>query len=477
MTESAIPLPKKILKNFLSLSSGEVIAKALSFFAVAYLARVLKAEGFGTLGFANAVLFFFVFFVHTGIDTFGIREVARDVTGIKVYVNNIITVKLLFSFFAYACLIIFVYFIPQPIQVKKILLIYGLTLFTYTFTLNWVFLGMERMHLIAFCGIIIQLVYASGVFLFIKNQNQILHVPVIQISAEVITLLVYFTVFFKSFGLIRFRLDIPFCKRICVESLPIAFSAIMMGINYNFDLVMLGFIKGREAVGWYNAAYKVVLLILTMVTLYHVCLFPAISQCYKRKKSDIAGLVRNSLRVTTIFALPIGIGGTILAAPIMDIIYGDQYKNGIIPFQLLIWAIVIMIIRANYKITLIAFDRQKDYMMTAIYAALINIILNLILIPRFSLIGAAIATLCAEAVFLIMVYVNMSESVVRIPFLNHLVKPTISAIVMGLALYLSFFTKDINLFMTLFIGMCTYFLALILLKGISLQEIEVFYRK
>ena len=475
MTEAAISLPKRVLKNFLSLSFGEVIARALSFLAVAYLARILGAEGFGALGFASAILVFFIIFVQNGFDTLGIREIAKGIADVKLYVQNIITIKLILSVISYGLLFIFVYFIPQPVKIKKIILLYGLTLFTFTFTLNWVFLGLERMQISAAGVIITQLVYVAGIFLFIKHQDQLLQVPIIKVSAEIVTLLFYLALFRKSFGMIQFRFNFPLWKRIFTEAFPIAFSAIVTGINYNFDLVMLGFMKGAAVVGWYNASYKVVLFILGIVTLYHLGVFPIMSRYYDQQRSDFENLASNSIRVTIIIALPIGIFGTLLAEPVMDIIYGNQYHNGIIPFQVLIWAIAIIIVRTNYKIILITANRQKDYMWLVIYASIINIVLNLILIPPFSLVGAAIATSISEATLLIMVYRKVSKSVIQIPFLSHLIKPAVSAIIMGLPLYL-LSIKETNLFIAVFIGMGIYLSSLILLKTFSLKEIQFLYK-
>ena len=82
---------RRILKNFVSLSFSQIVTKALGLVSVAYLARVLGAEGFGKIGFAQAILAYFMLLVNLGLSTLGTREVARNREEISRYVNNILT--------------------------------------------------------------------------------------------------------------------------------------------------------------------------------------------------------------------------------------------------------------------------------------------------------------------------------------------------------------------------------------------------
>lgn len=472
MAANASPI-QKIIGNLFSLSFGEIVARGLSFLAVSYLARTLGAEGFGLLSFAIVFLSFFVLFTQSGLDTYGVREISKDRDNFKLYAQNIVAVKLIISILAYACLAAIVSFNPQLGEMRGILLIYGLSLFTLSFTLNWVFLGLEKMHVTAVGGVITQLIYVSGVFLFIHGTAQIMQVPAIQVGAEAVVLIFYLVVFFKAFGSMRLQFDLSLWKKMLIVSIPLSLSAIMMGINYNFDLLMLGFLQGAEVVGWYSAAYKVVLLILGMVTLFHLGIFPTIAQYFERSKREFEELIKNTLKATVMLALPIGIIGTLFAPLIIGLIYGSGYENAIVPLQILIWAIVVIIIRTNYKLVLVVADKQKQYLQLIFIASLVNIGLNLLLIPRISLIGAAIATLISETVFLFLIHLYTGRTVINIPA-GFLLRLLIPGIIMGMAAILLVLTTT-NPFIALAGSLACFLLSLLLFRAITFQQVEWIY--
>ena len=201
---------RRILKNFLSLSFAQIITKALGLIVVAYLARVLGTEGFGKIGFAQAILAYFILLVNLGLNTFGTREVAWNREEINRYVNNILTIRLIASIGAFALLAVFVYFIPKPAETKKLILLYGLTIFTFAFTINWLFQGIERMEFIALSQIAGTLINVGLIFFIIKSPQQLLKVPLIQVIAAVVAIGILFFILVKDFSVFKPELNLAF---------------------------------------------------------------------------------------------------------------------------------------------------------------------------------------------------------------------------------------------------------------------------
>jgi O-antigen/teichoic acid export membrane protein len=166
--------------------------------------------------------------------------------------------------------------------------------------------------------------------------------------------------------------------------------------------------------------------------------------------------------------LPLGIGGTLLGKPIMNFIYGAKYLNGVIGFQILIWACVLSFITSIYGFGLIGCDRERRYALGVMVGTICNLCLNFILIPQFSLTGAAIATVAAEGVMFAIMYFEFRK-VINVPFLPYIPKSLLSSILMGCVIYN---LKNINVIIVILIGAAVYTLSLYLLRGITEEDIS-----
>jgi len=457
---------RNVLKNFFSLTFADFFNKALAFLGVAYLARVLRVEGFGKIEFAQAILVYFLLVVNQGLSTFGIREIAKDKTRIKTYADQIITMRLLLSLVSYVLLVVFVLWINQPAEVKRLLLIYGFTFFTFSLTLDWVFQGIEKMEYVALGRIINQVVYVSGLFLLVKSWDQLLRVPIIRVVAAIMGAMILFYTFIKRYGDIKLSYDLNLWKQILKQSIPMGISFVMIQLYYSFDSVMLGFMKGATVVGWYNAAYKIVLLFIGFTSLFGTTIFPVLSRYYKESLTKLSKFVFQSSRLNIFFGLPIAVGGTILSGQIIRFVYGSAYQSSILPLQILIWSIFTVYFNCSFAFCLLACDKQKDYMYSVIAGATVNLILNFMLIPKYSMLGASIATIACEIVTLGLILFYSKKIVKAIPG-NALLKTLGSSTFMGLVLYV----LPGNLLIKVLIGILAYLCAMITLRGVHREDV------
>jgi O-antigen/teichoic acid export membrane protein len=457
---------RRVLKNFASLTFADLFCKALAFLGVVYLARVLGAEGFGRIEFAQAIVVFFLLAANQGITTFGSREIAKEKGDIKTYANHILAMRLLLALISYVFLVVFTLLVGQPAEVKNLLLLYGLALFTFSLTLDWIFQGIEKMEYVALGRMISQMVYVGGLFLLVRSSVQILRVPIINIAAAMFGAVLLLSIFIKSYGDIKLRYDRDLWKRILKQSIPMGVSFILIKIYYTFDTVMLGFIKGEEVVGWYNATYKVVLLFISFANLFGSAIFPVLSRSYKESPSQFQRFVFQFSRVTILIGLPIAVGGTILGGQIIRFVYGPIYQPSIIPLQILIWSVFTVYLNCSFAFSLLACDRQKEYMYSVLAGALINLALNFALIPKYGMIGAGIATITCEVVVLVLILFYSMKVVNIFPGI-HLLKVCGASVFMGLVVFL----LQGGLPLRIFVGILVYLIGIVSLGGIRKEDL------
>lgn len=457
---------RTVSKNFLSLIIADFFNNALAFLAIAYLARVLKADGFGKIQFAQAIMVYFLLVVNQGLSTFGVREIARGRMNVKTYTDHILTIRLFLSLVSYILLALFVLCINQSPEIKKLLLIYGFSLFTFSFTLDWVFQGIEKMEYVALGRIINQIIYVSGLFLLVKNWDQFLRVPAIRVVAAMLGAIILGYIFIKRYGAIKLSYDLEVWREILKQSIPMGISLIVIQLYYSLDTVILGFMKGVTVVGWYNAAYKIVLLFIGFATLFGTAIFPVLSRCYKESLDQFRKFVLRFSRLTIFFGLPIAVGGTILSDQIIQFVYGSAYQPSVLPLQILIWSVFTVYFNCSFAFCLLASDRQKEYMYSVLIGAAVNLTLNLMLIPKYSMLGASIATIVCEVVTLGLILFYSGRIVKSIPWID-LSKVIGSSSLMGLVLY----SLSGNLLIKVFIGIAVYLGAMIILRGIHREDV------
>jgi O-antigen/teichoic acid export membrane protein len=458
---------RRVVRNFLSVSFAEVILRGITFLVIVYLARILAPANFGKIGFAQAVIAYFLLPVNLGLTTLGVREVARNKDDIDKYASNIVTLRLMLALFSFCSLLVLVTFIHLSYEIKYLILVYGLTLFSSALLTEWLFQGIEKMQFMGIARVLDKLLYGVLIFLLIRSSQELLLIPYLWLAGSLMATGFLIFVFVRRFGKLRLRFNFSFWKSLMRRALPMGAAAIMIQVYYNFDVVMLGFIKGDKVVGWYSAAYKLILLIWGFIPIFVNAVFPLMSRYYKESQEKLRTLISSTTRLLSTVALPLGIGGTILARPIMGFFYGEKFNPGIIGFQVLIWSVVIICIRCIYEHSFLACNLEKRFLWGVSLGALTNIGLNIILIPHFSLKGAAVATVISELVFSAYL-LSYFQVISRRQIMKYPLKPLLAAVLMGFVVY---YARNLNLGLSIPLGILTYSVFIILLKGVTFEEI------
>ncbi|NOX18870.1 MAG: oligosaccharide flippase family protein, partial [Chlorobi bacterium] len=251
---------KTILKNFFSLSGGELISKGIAFVTTIYLARVILPEGFGILGYATAFVSYFLLFIDFGFDTISVKKIANDNSVISKYVNNIISFRITLAVLVFLILSTVVYFLNETVLVKSALLLAGVNLFVQAITTEFVFQATERIKYLAIKVVLKNLLIMITVFAFVKEIDDVLFALIISFLSSLVMNLWLYAKYVKFGERFRWSFDNGFLRRLISESFPLIISSFMISIYYNLDMVMLGSIKTQTEVGIYNAAYKIFLI-------------------------------------------------------------------------------------------------------------------------------------------------------------------------------------------------------------------------
>jgi len=458
-------------RNLLSLTGAEIFCRFLTFATVTYLARILTSDGFGIISFSLALLSFAFLLSDLGLKTFGSRDLAQ---GKQDVVDTVMSVRLLLVPVSFVLLVVVANLLDISRTHTAVIILYSLSLFIELFLIEWLFFGLQELRFISIARVARVLTYSVLVFIFVKTSNDVVLVPVFY-GAGLLVAATYLMSRYGKVPAIKFSLTLKNWQASLSQALPMGFGYIMTQIYYNFDSIMLGIYKGSRVVGLYNGGYKIVFFLITFFLLYHQTLLAVLSKFYSKDRHKFNVTANHAAKYITYFSLPVSLGGSILAAELISQIFGDSYLGGVLAFRILLWTFLANNLAALFGNILVASHKQMTYMIGVTIGAVSNVVLNIILIPKYSLVGAAVSTLVAQiGVFFYMYSVSQQlHGFLLHDVLSLLLKPVIAGVAMAITLYLM---QDMYWMLRVVPAGTIYLAVLFLLKGISTTELRTFAR-
>jgi O-antigen/teichoic acid export membrane protein len=187
------------------------------------------------------------------------------------------------------------------------------------------------------------------------------------------------------------------------ESLPLGISAVMVTVYFYVDTVLLRLLKGEAAVGYYNAAYRLLVFSLVVPVVFNQVIFPVFSRCTAegaRGEGRLSRIFRRAVLYMGITGIPIMAALWIFCEPVIVLVCGETYRASSLTLGILGLAMAVIFITYPHLSILVATGRQVLFAWIAGVGGLVNVVLNLVLIPRFTIEGAAWATVITESLVL-----------------------------------------------------------------------------
>lgn len=388
----------QLWRNFRWLLVGDILAKVFIFASTIYLARVLEDEGFGKLSFVQAFMIYAMVIAEFGLPTYGVREVAKSPERVIELSSAIQATRLALTIGICCAGTLLAYLFAHSVEMRWLFIFSLLGLIPYSSNVEWAFRGLGKMQYVALGNFIQQASFALLVFLLVHSANDLIAVPLYRTLGSLIAAGVLLWFLSRNLGWLKtFRENFWPRFSLYKAALPLGVSYVLVQIYCTFDTIMLGFMDRPEVVGWYNAGYKIINAFLGLNALVVSAFFPQLTATFlsEDKRGDFKKTLADFKSVIVAFSVLILIIVP-LARPIMHFLYGEQYMAGVLAFQILLIYTAVALYSSLYGNTLLAMKKEKDFLAAVSVGALINLLLNFILIPRYHLNGAAAATLISE---------------------------------------------------------------------------------
>jgi O-antigen/teichoic acid export membrane protein len=245
--------------------------------------------------------------------------------------------------------------------------------------------------------------------------------------------------------------------------------------SLNVDVIMLGWFRSAEEIGYYSAGQKVIPVLYTLPAIIASSLLPLSSRLVELKDEiKLRLLTEKGLTLVFALALPLAVGGAILAKPIISLLYGQEYILGAAAFKILIASVLVVFPGTVLGNIILAHDKQRKIAWYVAATSVSNVAMNFALIPSFGIVGAAIATITAQFLYNLLVW-RFVKKLVTFSIIRHTMKITLATVAMGAIAFL-FTSMHIHILATISVATIFYFTVLALLKErIVLEAREIIY--
>ena len=461
---------QRIAKNTGVLGISQVITSILGFVVLIYIARYLGEVGFGKYSFAISFTALFIIFADLGISNLIIRELARNKELTNEYLTNVSVIKLLLSFLAFGFIAVTINLMDYPQDTTYAVYLFGVYMILTSFALAFksIFQAYEKMEYTAVVMIIEKIILIPLVLFVLTSGYGLIELAYVYVFVGIVAVTLSFSIVLIKIAKPKPTINLSLWKTLIIGSIPFGLNALFGVLFFQIDTVMLSIFKDDAAVGIYNAAYVPLLALTGIISGMVVsALYPVMSRYFISSKDSLETFTVLPSKYIAIIGFPIGIGCFVLADRFIALFYLDQYSASIIAFQILALFIPIRLVSSITGTLLTSINRQSLRTVSVGLSALFNIVLNAVLIPYLSYIGASIATVLSE-VFLYFVFIYfINKHYKKLELHKHFIKPLIASLVMG---GFVFYFKDVNLLLIVISAGLVYFVILLLLRTFTQED-------
>lgn len=398
-----------VRKNFIYNVGYQILSIILPFITVPYVSRVLGAEGVGIYSYTYSIVYYFMLFALIGINNYGNRTIAK-VRDNKEQLSrkffSIYSIQIFMSLFMIILYVIFtLIFLKEYKLISVIQIIY---LISCIFDVNWFFFGLEKFKLTVIRSSFLRIISLFLIILFVNDRNDLLVYTLILSLSTLFSQLILFINLKKELNFVKIKFsDIKECIKPCII---LFIPTISVSLYKVMDKIMLGSLASTIEVGYYEQAEKVISIIVCLSTALGTIMLPRISNLLSNGNLNaVKQYISKSIKFTMFMAFPLTFGIIAISNQFIPIFLGSEFTKSSILLNLLSITIPFLsfanVIRTQY---LIPNEKDKHFILSVLGGAIVNIIINLLLIPRYSSVGASIGTIFAE--FFVMLYQTIAVS-------------------------------------------------------------------
>lgn len=379
-----------------------------------YVSRILMPSGNGRVSFATSLISYFTMFAQLGIPTYGIRtcsKVRNNREELTRTAHELLGINLIMCVISYTLLALALIFVPKLHQDRLLYVLVSSTILLTSIGMEWLYKALEQYRYIAVRSIAFKFIALVAMFLLVHKQSDYIIYGGIAIFAASASNIFNFINVHKYIDLKPVG---HYNMKRHLKPVAIFFAmACATTIYTHMDTLMLGFMKTKADVGYYNAAVRIKTLLVSIVTSLGAVLLPRSSYLIQNKEWDKFHVVsKKALDFVFIISSALMLYFILYARYGIMLLSGGYYEPSILPMRIIMPTLLFIGVTNITGIQImVPMGREKSVLASEVAGLVVNLVINALLIPQMKSTGAALGTLAAEFVVLIVQYFAMRSEI------------------------------------------------------------------
>ncbi len=379
----------RFLRN-LSGMTGVALISAVATLAVnMHVARTLGPHGFGQVGYAQAFACYFSLLTGLCLETLGVRDMALRPHSASKVVSSILGLRLVLFVFSFLCMLAAIRIFQDDPTVVRLVLVAGLFMFFLPTGFEWLYMGREQFRPVMVSRTVQALLFGGGALLLIREPGQAVDYMFVQEGAKMLGGVLLLLPMLRH--LKPAHVDLGLCVGYLKAGSLLTLSSFMVAVYTSIDRIMLGHWHPAETVGWYDAASKIVLMLLFPSVVFWNVISPRIA---RKEPLDL----RVSVLALSGGGLVLALGALLWRERIITLVYGQAFLPAAGTLGILAAALLLNHTSRAFSCPLQFWGKERAFLCIVSAGAATNVALNAVLIPGHGMHGAAVATVLSELV-------------------------------------------------------------------------------
>lgn len=467
----------KVVKNYIYNVIYQILILILPFITIPYISKVLGASGIGINAYTASIMQYFILFASLGINTYGNREIAyyqHDKAKVSSLFWEIYSLKIILTVLIYGLFLIFLYFVHDY---KWYYFYQSFSLIAVAFDISWLFMGLEDFKKIIIRNCFVKIISLICIFTLVKDFNDLgVYILILSLSTLIgnITLFPYLSKLVYPFHKVTNLKPFKHLKSTFILFIP----QISVSLYIVLNKTILGFFKGSTAVGYYENADKLIVIVIALLTATKTVLMPRVANLHSQgKHEETKNLLYSFFSFLSFLSIPATIGLMVISHKFALWFFGNEFSmTGI---ALIFYAPSLIFNAWNTVIGqqyLLPLNRMKEYNMSIFVAAIMTVFLDLFVVVPFGVYGIAFISTISELIVAGVQLFYIRHEIDFYQLFQSYFKMLISASVMGIVLYYlnSYLEMSLlNLGIEVIVSICIYVMISYFLKvNIVMNVIE-----
>lgn len=452
-----------IKKNFIYNTGYQLLTILIPIVTMPYLARVIGAFGMGQYSYAYSVAYYYVMFIMLGLNNYGNRTIAEVRDDKELLSKNFFEIYTMQLFCGVLASIAYLIYCLTAGENNPLCWILGIYVISAVIDINWMFFGLEKFRFTVTRNIIIKIVSTIAIFCLVKQEKDLVLYVLIMVISFLLSNIVLWPALKKEviWRKVKIRDMLKHIKPNIILFIPI----IAVSLYKYMDKIMLGILSSMKEVGYYEYSEKIIQIPMSIVNSLATVMLPRMSSLVaNRDNKNEVRYIKNSIMLAMFLSSSLCFGLMGIAREFVAIFFGTGYSECINLFYVLLPSCCFIafasVIRTQY---LIPHKYDSIYIQSVILGALINMIINYLLIPQYQSVGAAVGTLIAEAVVCIYQAYRVRNMIAMKEYIGNSIPFVVAGSVMFIALFLlklSIGTVLVTMLIKVLVGIVFYFVVL-----------------